>query len=68
VFQEILNRRNLDPEKVSEKIEHIRRTIFEAENYNGSLVRYVIGEVIDRKLGPEQKKDYWQAVLSGHVV
>jgi hypothetical protein len=68
VFQEILSRRNLDPEKVNEKVEHIRQTIFEAKNYNGSLVRYVIGQVIERKLGPEQKKKYWEAVLSGDVV
>lgn len=42
--------------------------MLQSENYNGYLVRYVIGEVIERDLGSDQKRRYWLAVLTQETV
>ncbi len=59
---------SMDESRVDEMIEKARNHMVSEANYNGVLVRYVIGQVIERDAGLEQKKRYWKAVLTGKVV
>jgi hypothetical protein len=42
--------------------------MLQADNYNGYLVRYVIGEILDRDFGPATKRRYyWLAILTREI-
>jgi len=59
---------SMDRSKVDEMVEKVRQHMLDGTNYNGSLVPYVIGQVIEREAGLKQKRRYWKAVLLGEVV
>ena len=65
VFRDVNNSK--DQSRLDEMVEKAREHMMDENNYNGALVRYVIGQVIEREAGLEQKKRYWKAVLSGKV-
>jgi hypothetical protein len=50
-----------------EMVNEIRESMARNENYNESLLRYIIGKVIQKNAGPEQNRRYWRAVLRGKV-
>ena len=63
LFRKIFQEAGIGSEGVSEKINKLRTTMIDPQNYNSCFVRHVIGQIIHAKAGIEQKKQYWHALL-----
>lgn len=57
-----------DEFEVTTELIHTRAQMREKENYDAYLLRYVIGQVVEKNVGFDQKKQYWKAVLTGKVI
>lgn len=57
-----------DEFEVTTEVISTRAQMLKKENYDSYLLRYVIGQIIGNKVGLDQKKRYWKAVLTGKVV
>jgi len=55
---------NRSPE---EKLAIMTSWLQERKNYNSYFVRYVFGKLIERRLGVEQHRAFWEAVLANKL-
>lgn len=56
-----------DEFEVTTELVRARAEMRKKENYDTYLLRYVIGQVVEKNAGSGQKKKYWKAVLTGKV-
>jgi hypothetical protein len=67
LFQQIFQEAGIRSEDLPGKLNNLRTSMIDSQNYNSCFVRHAIGQIIHAKAGNEQKKKYWQALLSGKV-
>lgn len=67
LFQQIYQEAGIRSEDLPAKLNTLRTSMIDPQNYNSCFVRHAIGQIIHAKAGNEQKKKYWQALLSGKV-
>lgn len=63
LFQQIFQESGIRSEDMSEKLNKLHTTMIDPQSYNSCFVRHAIGQIIHAKVGIEQKKQYWHALL-----
>ena len=54
--------------EVRQAIDDMQNQVLSEEHYNSYLLRYIIGQIIEKDAGIDEKKRYWRAILTGKVV
>lgn len=67
LFVTLLRERGASADRAVAMSEELGKRMRHGDGRNGFFVRYVIGEVIEARLGVAQKKAYWRAILSGRL-
>lgn len=63
LFQQIFQESGIRSEDMSEKLNKLHTAMIDPQSYNSCFVRHAIGQIIHAKVGIEQKKQYWHALL-----